>query len=58
MANLEQLFLFENKFTDRGLENFKGMHQLKVLGFSGTEISEDGVTRIREALPGLETVGK
>jgi hypothetical protein len=58
MSKLEDLFLWNNKFTDRGLENFKGMHRLKVLGFSGTEISEDGVTRILEALPGLEYVGK
>jgi tetratricopeptide (TPR) repeat protein len=42
--------------TDKGLENLRELSHLKGLSLMGTEVSEDGAKKLREALPNCQVV--
>jgi len=45
------LNLCETATTDAGLNHPDGLTQLKVLDLRGTEVTEEGLKRLRQALP-------
>jgi hypothetical protein len=40
--------------TDTGLEHLRGLTQLQLLYLGGTQITDEGVKKLQEALPNCE----
>ncbi len=57
MERLENLSLTFCEITDAGLEHFKRRKDLRVLWLWSTQVSRDGVDRLREALPDCHITG-
>ena len=51
MIQLESLWLHDSPVTDVGVTYLEKLQHLQVLGFAGTEVSDEGVRRLRVALP-------
>jgi hypothetical protein len=55
MAKLAELDLRDNpRITDAGLEPLRAMSSLRVLDLKGTAVTDQGVDRLRRALPNLD----
>jgi internalin A len=51
LANLETLILTQNFLTDDCLDDLKKLKKLKELRIEETQISEEGIRQLKEALP-------
>ena len=54
MTTLRQLFLEGTKVTDGGIQNLGGLQDLKLLGVSSTNVTENGKMLLRATLPELK----
>ena len=57
LHKLKTLILW-GAITDAGLENLKELKQLESLGLAGTNVTREGVKRLRQALPKCEIYGR
>jgi len=54
--NLVNLFLVETQVTDAGLQYLEGLKKLRALGLYRTNVSIEGVERLFEKLPAIESI--
>jgi len=54
VTTLRQLFLEGTKVTDGGIQNLAGLQELKLLGVSSTNVTENGKMLLRATLPELK----
>ncbi len=52
LTQLKDLSLIDTQVTDAGLEHLKGFGRLQVLHLGNTKVSDSGVRRLQQALPG------
>ena len=51
LAKLERLYLGGNQVTDAGLEHLIEMKSLEYLDLANTNITDEGVKKLQQALP-------
>jgi hypothetical protein len=56
LAQLQSLNLFGTPITNEGLENLKGMDQLKQLYLGVTQATPDRIRELKKELPGCRIV--
>jgi WD40 repeat protein len=56
LKDLEALGLWGNPLTNACLPHLEELRQLRSLDLSGAEVSEEGLKRLRKALPGLREI--
>jgi len=56
LMNLKNRDIAQSRITDRGLEHLKALTRLRSLYVIGIGVTEDGVSRLQQALPSLKTV--
>ena len=52
-AQLNNFDLYNTKTTDVGLVHLKGVTNLKVLNLMDTQVTDTGITELKQALPEL-----
>ncbi|MGC3971259.1 MAG: hypothetical protein QM775_29130 [Pirellulales bacterium] len=56
MPNLRFLHLIGTNITDAGLKHLVGLKKLEELEVRGTAVSDEGLHRLRKALPTLRVI--
>ncbi|GDY23788.1 hypothetical protein LBMAG56_51350 [Verrucomicrobiota bacterium] len=56
LKNLETLIAAGTGITDAALEHFAGLSNLRRLEISGCKVTDAGVAKLKQAIPGLEVV--
>jgi hypothetical protein len=56
LMGLQSLKLNETAVTDAGLLRLKGSRNLKYVEVHQTRVSEEGIAKLREALPKVEVI--
>lgn len=51
LTSLQQLELYDNHVTDKGLKYFKGLRNLRRLNLTHTKVTDKGVQELQQALP-------
>ena len=54
---LSELYLSRTTISDRSIEHFEAMRQLRVLDLSHTRVSQNGINRLRQNIPEALIIG-
>ena len=54
---LNELYLSRTRISDESIASLEAMSQLRVLDLSNTQVSRDGIKRLKESLPYTEIIG-
>jgi len=54
LTSLERLSITFSYITDAGLEHLSGLANLEYLSIVGTDVTDEGVKKLQQALPNCE----